>query len=79
MSEKLIVEIKAVIKLTLTKMRIPHFNNTDIYFFLFFLRLTWIVKQVFIVRVKVKQFMMTEESVSRFDHEQVCMASFITL
>lgn len=36
MSEKLIVEIKAVIKLTLTKMRIPHFKNTDIYFFLFF-------------------------------------------
>lgn len=30
------MEIKAVIKLTLTKMRIPHFNNTDIYFFLFF-------------------------------------------
>lgn len=78
MSEKLIVEIKDVIKLTLTKMRIPHSNNTDIYFSVV-LRLTWIVKQVFIVRVKVKQFMMTEESVSRFDHEQVCMASFITL
>lgn len=78
MSEKLIVEIKAVIKLTLIKMRIPHFNNTDIYFSVV-LRLTWIVKQVFIVRVKVKQFMMTEESVARFDHEQVCMASFITL
>lgn len=37
------------------------------------------ILQVFIVRLKVKQFMMTVESVSHFDHEQVCMASFITL
>lgn len=33
MLEKLIVEIKVVIKLILIKMRIFYFNNTDIYFF----------------------------------------------
>lgn len=36
MLEKLIVEIKVVIKLILIKMRIFYFNNIDIYFFCFF-------------------------------------------
>lgn len=66
---------------TLTQMRIPHLN-TDIYIYSYVETdlnceaLNHILR-VFIVRLKVKHFMMTVESVSCFDHEQVCMASFI--